>query len=281
MTAKQFPVVLRFEGMDPSDIGGYEAHRYRKNGDLGHIDRDKPKPRLLIGTATWAEEALAEIKLIRMETFAAELTDLDRRNRRKDLKKRRIEGPRDPWRASRHGPMREILLTANKEWFDETASGDELFNTAREEQFEERAVAWLKESFGDDVIHARADTDEQAYHIHAVIMPRATVHNNTDKDARKDEKVQREACQAVGGTFDEWAVRMKDVNPDLVGEIFFQFGCFATAADRRKILKHALLPEGVAERIEAQLDAWKAEAEAERVAAEAAKETSGKDRTGE
>ena len=107
------------------------------------------------------------------------------------------------------------------------------------------------------------------------------IANNTDKDARKDEKVQREACQAVGGTFDEWAVRMKDVNPDLVGEIFFQFGCFATAADRRKILKHALLPEGVAERIEAQLDAWKSEAEAERVAAEAAKETSGKDRTGE
>tara|TARA_R110002110_G_scaffold415792_1_gene656115 strand:- start:1700 stop:2929 length:1230 start_codon:yes stop_codon:yes gene_type:complete len=176
MTAKQFPVVLRFEGMNPSDIGGFEAHRYRKYGDLGHIDRDKPKPRLLIGTATWAEEALTEIKLIKMETFAAELTDLDRRNRRKDLKKRRIEGPRDPWRASRHGPLREVLLTANKDWFDETASSDELFNTAREEQFEERAVAWLKENFGDDVIHARADTDEQAYHIHAVIMPRANVH---------------------------------------------------------------------------------------------------------
>ena len=176
MTAQQFPVVLRFDGMNPSDIGGYEAHHYRKNGDLGHIDRDKPKPRLLIGTATWAEEALTEIKLIKMETFAAELTELDRRNRRKDLKKRRIEGPRDPWRASRYGPLREVLLTANKDWFDETVSSDELFNTAREEQFEERAVAWLKENFGDDVIHARADTDEQAYHIHAVIMPRATVH---------------------------------------------------------------------------------------------------------
>jgi len=111
-----------------------------------------------------------------METFAAELSALDLRNRRKDLKRRRIEGPRDPWRASRNGPLREVLLTANKEWFEETLSNDELFNTAREEQFEERAVAWLKDNFGDDVIHARADTDEQAYHIHAVIMPRATVH---------------------------------------------------------------------------------------------------------
>ncbi|WP_339759619.1 plasmid recombination protein [uncultured Sulfitobacter sp.] len=176
MKSTKHPIVLRFAGMHPSDISGYEAHRYRKYGDLGHIDPSKPKPRLLIGTTNWAEEALAEIKLIKIETFAAELTELDRRKRRKDLKKRRIEGPRDPWRASRHGPLREVLLTANKDWFEETQSNDELFNTVREKQFEERAVAWLKEHFGDDVIHARADTDEQAYHIHAVIMPRATVH---------------------------------------------------------------------------------------------------------
>jgi len=176
MAAKKHPVVLRYAGMGPIDISGYEAHRHRKYGDLGHIDRDKPKPRLLIGTDTWAQEALAEIKLIKMETFAAELIDLDRRNRRKDLKKRRIEGPRDPWRTSRHGPLREVLLTANKEWFEETEDSAELFNTVREKQFEERAVAWLKANFEDDVIHARADTDEQAYHIHAVIMPRATVH---------------------------------------------------------------------------------------------------------
>lgn len=175
MASKKHPIVLRFEGMDPSDIGGYEAHRYRKGGDLGHIDRDRPKPRLLIGTHSWAEEAQAEIKLMKLETFAAELADLDRRKRRKEIERRRIEGPRDPWRASRHGPMRELILTANKEWFEQTESSDVEFSTSKEELFEERAVAWLKESFGDDVIHARADFDEQAYHIHAVIMPRATV----------------------------------------------------------------------------------------------------------
>ena len=106
-----------------------------------------------------------------------------------------------------------------------------------------------------------------------------SVANSADKDARKDDKVQREACQAVGKTLDEWVARMNDVNSDLVGEIFFQFGCFATATDRKKILKHALTPEGVAERIEAQLESWKAEAE--RAAAEVATGTSGKDRTGE
>lgn len=175
MASKKHPVVLRFEGMDPGDIGGYEAHRYRKGGDLGHIDRSKPKSRRLIGSETWAEQALAEIELMKVETFAAELEDLDRRNRRKDLEKRRIEGPRDPWRASRHGPMRELILTANKDWFDQTESSDVEFSTSREELFEERAIAWLRDTFGDDIIHARADLDEQAYHIHAVILPRATV----------------------------------------------------------------------------------------------------------
>ncbi|WP_458789672.1 hypothetical protein [Yoonia sp. MH D7] len=108
-----------------------------------------------------------------------------------------------------------------------------------------------------------------------------SIANSADKDARKDDKVQREACQAVGKTLDEWAGRMNDVNPDLVEDFFFQFGCFATVTDRKKILKHALAPEGVAERIEAQLESWKAEAEAERVAAEAVTAAAGKDRTGE
>ena len=110
MAAKEFPVVLRFEGMDPSDISGFEAHRYRKYGDPGHIDLAKPRPRLLTGSETWADEALFEINLIKMQTFAAELQDLNRRNRRKDLKKRRLEGARDPCRASRHGPLREVFL---------------------------------------------------------------------------------------------------------------------------------------------------------------------------
>ena len=176
MASKEYPVVLRFEGMDPSDIGGYEAHRYRKGSDLGHIDRNMPRPRRLLGTETWAAEARAEIELMKLEPFAAELADLDRRNRRKDIEKRRIEGPRDPWRTSRHGPMRELILTANKEWFDHTGSSDVIFSNAREQAFESRAVAWLLDTFGEDVIHARADTDEQAYHIHAVIMPRATVN---------------------------------------------------------------------------------------------------------
>lgn len=88
-----------------------------------------------------------------------------------------IEGPRDPWRPTKHGPMREVILTANLEWFETGGDSDVLFDTvgqeSRQRKFEALAVAWLKETFGDDVVHARADLDETTYHIHAVILPRA------------------------------------------------------------------------------------------------------------
>ncbi len=226
MASKKYPVVLRFEGMDPSDIGGYETHRMRRGGDLGHIDRNKPAPRRLLGTETWAQEALAEIELMKIETFAAELEDLDRRNRRKDLAKRRIEGPRDPWRASRHGPMRELILTANKEWFEHTESSDEMFSTAREEQFEELAVAWLRENFGDDVIHARADLDEQAYHIHAVILPRATV-----KKYGTECRVLQPSAQPL--------IRDYEAAQDSVGEWFSEIG-LARGERRKQAIRDAL-----------------------------------------
>lgn len=226
MTSKKYPVVLRFEGMDPSDIGGYEAHRTRRGGDLGHVDPNKPAPRRLIGSATWAQEALAEIQLMKIETFAAELADLDRRNRRKDLAKRRIEGPRDPWRASRHGPLRELILTANKAWFEHTESSDQMFNTAREQQFEELAVAWLQKNFGDDVIHARADTDEQAYHIHAVIMPRATV-----RKYGTECRVLQPSAQAL--------IRDYEKAQDSVGEWFSKIG-LVRGERRRQAIRDAL-----------------------------------------
>jgi len=178
-TDRPHPVVLRFEGMTPKDLAGYEAHRKRRGGDLGHVDRARsPLNRPLIGGEDWAQQALAEIAGIKAENFADELEALERRKRRKDLRRRLAEGPKDPWRASRHGPLREVILTANRAWFEEgdlEAWMEDSTVNARERAFEERAVAWLNKQFGEDVIHARADLDESAYHIHAVILPRTTV----------------------------------------------------------------------------------------------------------
>ncbi len=170
-----YPVVARFEGMWPHQLAGYEAHRTRRGGDMGHIDRERSHlNRRLIGAEDWAAKALSEIEAMRTANFAEELESLEKRKRRKDIKRRMVEGPKDPWRSSKHGPMRELILTVNREWFEHAHPRPELWES-REDAFEDFAKVWLRQNFGRDVIHARADLDEAAYHIHAVIMPRATV----------------------------------------------------------------------------------------------------------
>jgi hypothetical protein len=175
---KKHPVVLRFAGMYPHHLGGYEAHRTRKGGDLGHVDRARSgMNRRLVGREDWVETAAADIREMALSNFADELEALEKRKRKKDLKRRMVEGPKAPWRPTRHGPLREVILTAKAEFFDlaQNETRDKEGMTPREKAFEELAVAWLTEKFGGDVVHARADRDEQAYHIHAVIVPRTIV----------------------------------------------------------------------------------------------------------
>lgn len=222
----RYPVVLRFEGIGPENLAGYEKHRKRVGGDTGHIFEDPPAPnRRLIGSENWAAEALAEIAEIKAQNFAAELEALERRNRKKDIQKRLAEGPHNPWRPTRHGPMREVILTANKEWFDADPAAvfDEgVENNQRIADFEQLSVAWLKEQFGDDVIHARADLDEEAYHIHAVIMPRVCVEIKRTDKATGDKKVIATRQMLQPSKFD--VIEDYELAQDSVGAWFSEIG---------------------------------------------------------
>ena len=94
---KRHPVVLRMEGLFPADLGGYERHRTRKGGDLGHVDETRSnRNRRLIGGEDWAQRAIAEIESMRAENFAKELEGLKKRRRKAELAKRVVEGPKDP-----------------------------------------------------------------------------------------------------------------------------------------------------------------------------------------
>ncbi|CUH39867.1 hypothetical protein JSE7799_02595 [Jannaschia seosinensis] len=123
------------------------------------------------------------IEDMKADNFADELETLTKRRRKSQLKARMVEGPRDPWRATRHGPLREVILTANRSWFDEMEADEDGFVDfyKRERGFEALAKAWLLDNFGDDVVHARADLDETTYHIHAVIVPKVQVDLNGTK----------------------------------------------------------------------------------------------------
>jgi hypothetical protein len=158
--------------MYPSDLGGYEGHRTRKGGDLGHVDQSRSgMNRRLIGGEDWAGRVQTEITEMAQRNFVLELEKLEKRRRKAEALKRIAEGPRDPWRKGRHGPLREVILTGNKEWFESARTSEA--KAEREHQFERLAIDWLTEHFGDDVVHARADLDEEAYHIHAIIVPRS------------------------------------------------------------------------------------------------------------
>lgn len=170
-----FAIVGRMEGLWPHQLAKVEMHRARRGGDLGHIDLSRQN-RILIGGENWVDETLARIEEVRYGNYNRELDALKKRKRKKDLMARMVEGPRDPWRDSRHGPIRELILTANKDFFADNFR-DLFEGPSPEERFEELAVAWLKETFGDDLVHARADCDEAAYHIHAVILPLETTRD--------------------------------------------------------------------------------------------------------
>lgn len=222
----RYPVVLRFEGFGPENLAGYEKHRKRVAGDLGHVLKYPPAPnRILIGSEDWAVKALAEIKAIKAQNFAAELEALEKRNRKKDIQQRLAEGPHNPWRPTRHGPMREVILTANKEWFDADPAAvlDEgVDKYQRIADFQRLSIAWLKKQFGNDVIHARADLDEDAYHIHAVVMPRALVEMTRTDKKTGEKKVIATRLMLQPSKFD--VIKKYEHAQDSVGEWFAEIG---------------------------------------------------------
>ncbi|WP_299847934.1 plasmid recombination protein [uncultured Paracoccus sp.] len=218
MDAERYAIVMRMQALWPKTLGRYEKHRLRIGGDLGHVDKDRSGlNRRLIGEEDWAKQARAEIELIRLTNHAKELEGLTKRRRTGELKRRIAEGPRDPWRATQHGPMREVILTVNRKWFD---AGEQERNaeglTPREQAFEDLAKKWLRENFGADCVHARADLDEEAYHIHAVILPRAET-----KDGRQMLQPSKHPL-----------IRHYEAGQDSVGDWFADLGL--VRGERRK-----------------------------------------------
>lgn len=218
MDAERYAIVMRMQALWPKTLGRYEKHRLRLGGDLGHVDKDRSRlNRPLMGEEDWAARVLAEIEEMRLTNHANELEGLKKRRRKKELERRIAEGPRDPWRATQHGPMREIILTVNRKWFE---AGEQERNadglTPRELAFEDLAKKWLRKNFGADCVHARADLDEEAYHIHAVILPRAVT-----KDGRQMLQPSKHPL-----------IRHYEAGQDSVGDWFADLGL--VRGERRK-----------------------------------------------
>lgn len=157
-----YPVVLRMEAMWPQDLRSYQMHAERRGGDCRHVDASRTGlNRVFVGAPDWVAETLAGIEVLRHDNLREEIDALTRRKRKAERLTRLAEGLKDPWRASQGGPLREVILTANSQWFDGPVTGnlvrDAADRAAREAAFESRAMNWLTSRFGEDVIHARSD----------------------------------------------------------------------------------------------------------------------------
>lgn len=103
--------------------------------------------------------------------------------------------------------------------------------------------------------------------LRSIETANARIANVAGKVARKNDKIQREARQAIADTLDDWIAWMADEDPPRVEEFLFEIGCIASASNRRRLLKHAQMPEGVSERVEEQVEAMKEAEEQERAEA--------------
>lgn len=101
--------------------------------------------------------------------------------------------------AQSEAPYVQIVVGASADFFrpdDPEAAGT--FQADRVEQFEREAVAWLKATFGDDLIHASTHLDETTPHMHVLVAP------TYQKAARKPGRKKR------GETDEEFETRKRE-----------------------------------------------------------------------
>lgn len=163
------PIVLRFAGLHPADLGKFRMHDKRRGGDLSHVDQEhSQKNRVEIGHSGWIEELRAEVAAASRTNLDNHVAALAMKSRRKQIKAVKETGLVDPWRRCRAGPLREGILTVNKAWFGGT--GCEAWADDRVEAFRAHAIAFLKMHFPDDQLrYASSHGDEEAFHFHVVI----------------------------------------------------------------------------------------------------------------
>ncbi len=166
---KQHPVVFRLKAIWPGELGRVEMHRKRTGGDLSHVNRARSHLNtFLVGDEDWKEELLADIETSKVQNLANRVAALESKKRKKQAREVAAAGPQDPWQTTRgHGPLREGILTANREFFAGDLPGFE--DQEKVAAFEERALKFLDEQFGDALVAAWKDLDEEGYHIHFAV----------------------------------------------------------------------------------------------------------------
>ena len=185
----RFPIVYRMKGLDLSGgLAGVRFHGERTGGDLSHITppelyeeegrsapvetffdregKEQTKP------ADWVKDIRREANEAAQENLVAQVKNLEAKGNKKGAARRQRQGPKPAFRQRKSsGPLRELVLSANAEYFQAEDGKPGHWNKKKVRDFYNKAVAFLKKEWGPALRYARLDLDEEAPHIHAVAAP--------------------------------------------------------------------------------------------------------------
>ena len=163
------PIVLRFAQLFPRDLKRREMHRKRKGGDLSHIRKEfSGYNHRWVGDEGWIDDFLQSVETVARENLQNEIDAREGKRRWTEVKQVKERGLVDPWKFTRKGPLREGILTVNKDWFGGT--GIEEWDPERVAHFMDRVLEFLRENFPDDqLLEVDSHVDEEAFHVHFVV----------------------------------------------------------------------------------------------------------------
>jgi len=168
VNAPKPPIVLRFQGLHPDNLGRFDMHDHRNGGDLSHLDLEASElNEVLHCEPNWQETIKAEVAAARRDNFRERMEALRKKGRKVEREALQAEGESDPWWRCSSGPLREGILTVNKEWFGGTGQAE--CDAAKVAAFKQTAMDFLLRHFPEGQLrYANAHHDEEALHIHFV-----------------------------------------------------------------------------------------------------------------
>lgn len=229
VNAPKPPIVLRFQGLHPDNLGRFDMHDHRSGGDLSHVDLEASElNEVLHCEPKWQEAIKAEVAAAKCGNFRERMEDLSKKGRKAEREALIVEGESDPWRRCSGGPLREGILTVNKEWFGGTGQAE--WDEVKVAAFKKAAMEFLLKHFPDGQLrYANAHHDEEAFHIHFV----AVVWTEKVTANRGLQKVLQASKNPL--------LKNYELAQDLAGEAFAPLGIARgeRRAEARRVAKEA------------------------------------------
>lgn len=132
---------------------------------------EEGKPIANANDRDWVGKIRQEVKEAAAFNTAQQVEELKKAGKGARARRRAKEGDKPPYRAQGPGPLREILVSVNAEWFDDPNAPPGVWDRKKVIAWSNQALAFVQEEWGPALRYARIDFDEDGPHLHAVAAP--------------------------------------------------------------------------------------------------------------